>query len=155
MRHSRYVWVIGLILIAFLGMMAWESPQVVWTTLADPGYNDSARATVQHFWNLMDARQLDLARNLFTENSDQALTEFRNWQEHLTTDPFLSVQRLEFVSTDDPLKIVTRVYWNSLNPVTFHFALQKTNESWRIIQMHRTDGLSLVGGNNYGEFLRT
>lgn len=155
MRHSRYIWVIGLILIAFIGIMAWESPQVVWTTLADPGHNDSARATVQHFWSLMDARQLNLARNLLTEDSEQALTEFRNWQERLAKDPFLSVQRLEFVATEDPQTIVTRVYWNSLKPVTFHFSLQPTNEGWRIIQMHRTDGLSLVGGNNYGEFLRT
>lgn len=155
MRHSRYIWVIGLILVAFLGMMVWESPEVVWTALADPGYNDSARATVQHFWNLMDSRQLDLAHHLFSDNSAKALAEFRTWEKQLRGDPFLAVQRVDFIAADNPQRIVTKVYWNDHNPTTFLFALEQTKDGWRIIEMKPTDGLSLVGGNSYGEFLGT
>jgi len=80
MRYSRYVWFLGLSLFCLITIIAVRTPQTVISALADPYYGNSPQQTIQHFWQLMDLRQTDLARDLLMipEGSlDQK--EFREW----------------------------------------------------------------------------
>lgn len=139
MRYSRYVWFLGLSLFCLISIIAFKTPQTVISALADPNYGGSPQKTVQHFWQLMDLRQTDLAHHLLVvpEGSlDQK--EFNEWETRLNKDPLLSLQKLEFVNSDPALSqsVVVRVFWTStiekVQYVTFSINLKQSEKGWRI-----------------------
>ncbi|HWQ40584.1 MAG TPA: hypothetical protein VN456_00940 [Desulfosporosinus sp.] len=139
MRQSRYVWLLGISLFCLITLISLKTPQTVISTLADPQYGDSPRTTIQHFWNLMDLRQTDLARDLLSlpeGSSDES--EFRAWETRLNKDPMLSLQKVEFMNPDLGISqaVVVRVSWTSLDQgvqrVTFSINLKQTEKGWRI-----------------------
>ena len=139
MRRSRYVWLLGISLFCLIALISLKTPQTVISTLADPQYGDSPRATIQNFWNLMDRRQTDLARDLLDlpeGSSDE--NEFKAWETRLNKDPMLSLQKVEFMNSDSSSSQaeVVRVSWTSVNQgvqrVTFSVNLQQTEKGWRI-----------------------
>lgn len=144
MRYSRYVWFMGLSLFCLISIIAFKTPQTVISALADPHYGDSPQKTVQHFWQLMDHRQTDLARDLLIlpEGSlDQK--EFIAWETRLNKDPLLSLQKLEFMNSDPAISqgVVVRVFWTSsiedVQDVTFSINLKQLEKGWRIDQIKR------------------
>ena len=144
MRRSRYVWLLGISLFCLIALISLKTPQTVISTLADPQYGDSPRTTIQNFWNLMDRRQTDLARdllNLQEGSSDE--NEFRAWETRLNKDPMLSLQKVEFMNSDSDISQaeVVRVSWTSLNQgvqrVTFSINLKQTEKGWRIQRIKR------------------
>jgi len=148
MRYSRYVWFLGLSLFCLITIIAFKTPQTVISALADPHYGDSPQQTIQHFWQLMDLRQSDIARDLLImpEGSlDQK--EFREWETRLNKDPLLSLQKLEFMNSDSAISqgVVVRVYWTSpiedVQYVTFSINLKQSEKGWRIEQMKRMNNI--------------
>ncbi|HZK83730.1 MAG TPA: hypothetical protein VFC58_03465 [Desulfosporosinus sp.] len=144
MRYSRYVWFMGLSLFCLITIIAFKTPQTVISALADPHYGDSPQKTVQHFWQLMDRRQTDLARALLIlpEGSlDQK--EFKEWETRLNKDPLLSLQKLEFMNSDSAISqgVVVRVFWTSsiedVQKVTFSVNLIQSKKGWRIERIKR------------------
>ncbi|WP_407308701.1 hypothetical protein [Desulfosporosinus sp. SB140] len=144
MRHSRYVWILGLSIVCLVTIITFQTPQTVITTMADPHYQKDSRTTIQHFWSLMDLRQTDLAKELLMlpEGSldDQ---EFKAWEVTLNKDPLLSLQKVEFLNSDLPSTqgIIVRVYWSSAiqkaQNVTYLMSLKSTENGWRIQQFKR------------------
>lgn len=144
MRYSRYVWFLGLSLFCLMTLVAVKTPQTVISALADPHFGDSPQKTIQHFWQLMDLRQTDLARELLVlpEGSlDQK--EFREWETRLNKDHLLSLQKLVFMNSDSGISqgVVVRVFWTSaieaVQPVTFSINLKQTEKGWRIERLKR------------------
>lgn len=148
MKYSRYVWFLGLSLFCLISIIAFKTPQTVISALADPNYGGSPQKTVQHFWQLMDLRQTDLAHDLLVvpEGSlDQK--EFNEWETRLNKDPLLSLQKLEFVNSDPALSqaVVVRVFWTStiekVQYVTFSINLKQSEKGWRI------EGIKRINNN--------
>ena len=148
MRYSRYVWFLGLSLFCLVTIIAFKTPQSVVSALADPHFGDSPQKTVQHFWQMMDLRQIDLARELLIlpEGSlDQK--EFREWETRLNKDPLLSLQKLEFMNSDSAMTegVVVRVYWKSpieaVQYVSFSMNLRQTEKGWRIVGIKRMNNI--------------
>jgi hypothetical protein len=144
MRRSRYVWLLGISLFCLIALISLKTPQTVISTLADPQFGESPRTTIQNFWNLMDRRQTDLARDLLDlpeGSSDE--NEFRAWETRLNKDPMLSLQKVEFMNSDSDSSQaeVVRVSWTSLNQgvqrVTFSINLKQTEKGWRIQRIKR------------------
>lgn len=149
MRQSRYVWLLGISLVCLITIISFKTPQTVISTLANPQYGDSPRTTIQHFWNLMDLRQTDLARDLLTlpvGSSDEK--EFIAWETKLNEDPMLSLQKVEFMNSDSGISqaVVVRVFWTSIDHgaqnVTFSINLKQTDHGWRILGIKRINDLS-------------
>jgi len=114
------------------------------SALADPHFGDSPQKTVQHFWQLMDLRQTDLARDLLVlpEGSlDQK--EFGDWETRLNKDPLLSLQKVVFMNSDSGISqgVVVRVFWTAstaeVQSVTFSINLKQTEKGWRIERLKR------------------
>lgn len=144
MRYSRYVWFLGLSLFCLITIIAVRTPQTVISALADPYHGNSPQQTIQHFWQLMDLRQTDLARDLLMipEGSlDQK--EFREWETRLNKDPLLSLQKLEFMNSDSTISqgVVVHVFWTSpiedVQYVTFSMNLRQSEKGWRIERIKR------------------
>lgn len=149
MRQSRYVWLLGISLFCLITLVSLKTPQTVISTLADPQYGDSPRTTIQNFWNLMDRRQTDLARDLLDlpEGSSDEF-EFIAWETRLNKDPMLSLQKVEFMNSESGISqaVVVRVSWLSLDQgvqsVTFSINLKQTEKGWRIQRIKRINDLS-------------
>ena len=144
MRYSRYVWFLGLSLFCLVTIIAFKTPQTVISALADPHFGNSPQKTIQNFWQLMDHRQTELARNLLImpkESLDQK--EFKEWETRLNKDPLLSLQKLEFMNSDSAASqgVVVRVFWTSpiedVQYVTFSINLKQSEKGWRIEAMKR------------------
>lgn len=153
MRQSRYLWFLGISLFCLVTIVVLKTPQAVMTTLADPQYGSSPRTTIQQFWKLMDLRQTDLARDLIivTQGSvDEG--EFKAWESRLNKDPMLSLQKVEFMSSelDGSQAIIVRVSWMSsvqkAQHALFSMKLEQTEKGWRIEEFMRINDLSLMGG---------
>lgn len=148
MRQSRYVWLLGISLVCLITIIVLKTPQTVISTLADPQYGSSPRTTIQHFWNLMDLRQTDLARGLLSlPEGSLDETEFRAWESRLNKDPMLSLQKVEFMNSDSgisPVEVV-RVSWSSPvegeQQITFSINLKQTEKGWRIQRIKRINAL--------------
>ena len=147
-RYSRFVWVLGLSLFCLITIIAFKTPQTVISALADPHYGDSPQKTIQHFWNLMDLRQTDLAGELLImpEGSVEQ-KEFKEWETRLNKDPLLSLQKLEFVNSDTALtqEIVVRVYWTSpiaeVQYVTFSMDVKQSEKGWVIVRTKQINNI--------------
>jgi hypothetical protein len=147
-RHSRFVWVLGLSLFCLITIIAFKTPQTVISALADPHYGDSPQKTIQHFWNLMDLRQTDLARELLVmPEGTSDLKEFSQWETKLNKDPLLSLQKLEFMNSDPALSqgVVVRIYWTSpiaeVQYVTFSVDLKRSEKGWAIERIKQMNNI--------------
>jgi len=148
MRYSRYVWFLGLSLFCLITIIAFKTPQTVVSALADPHYGDSPQKTIQHFWQLMDLRQTDLARDLLImQEGSLEQKEFREWETRLNKDPLLSLQKLEFMNSDSAISqgVVVRVFWTSpienVQYVTFSINLKHSEKGWRIEGIKRINNI--------------
>ena len=148
MRYSRYVWFLGLSLFCLITIIAFKTPQTVISALADPHYGDSPQKTIQHFWQLMDLRQTDLARDLLImPEGSLEQKEFREWETRLNKDPLLSLQKLEFMNSDLAISqgVVVRVFWTSaiedVQYVTFSINLKQSEEGWCIERIKRMNNI--------------
>jgi len=149
MRQSRYVWLLGISLFCLFTLISVKTPQTVMSTLANPQYGNSQRTTIQHFWNLMDLRQTDLARDLLSIPKGSAdETEFRAWETRVNKDPMLSLQKVEFLNSDSNTSqaVVIRVSWTSpdqgVQHVSFSMNLLQTEQGWRIQRIKRINDIS-------------
>ncbi|KUO76173.1 MAG: hypothetical protein APF81_14990 [Desulfosporosinus sp. BRH_c37] len=148
MRYSRYVWFLGLSIFCLITIISFKTPQTVISALADPHYGDTPQKTIQHFWRLMDLRQTDLARDLLImPDGSLDLKEFNEWETRLNKDPLLSLQKLEFISSDSAISqgVVVRVFWTSPNEavqyVTFSIYLKQSEKGWRIERIKRMNNV--------------
>ena len=148
MRYSRYVWFLGLSLFCLISIIAFKTPQTVISALANPHYGDSPQKTIQHFWQLMDLRQTDLARDLLImSDGTSEQKEFKEWETRLNKDPLLSLQKLEFMNSDSTIAqgVVVRVYWTSpienVQYVTFSINLKQSEKGWCIEKIKRLDNI--------------
>ncbi|TGE32345.1 hypothetical protein [Desulfosporosinus sp. Sb-LF] len=148
MRQSRYVWLLGISLFCLISIIALKTPQTVISTMADPQYGNSTRTTVQHFWKLMDLRQTDLARDLLKlPEGSLDESEFKAWETRLNKNPMLSLQKVEFMTSDLGISqgVVVRVFWTSpdqgVQHVTFSNDLIQTEKGWRIQRIKRINDL--------------
>lgn len=144
MRYSRYVWFLGLSLCCLVTIIAFKTPQTVISALADPHFGDSPQKTIQHFWQLMDLRQTDLARDLvIMQEGSLDQNEFREWETRLNNDPLLSLQKIVFMNSDSDISqgVVVRVFWTSpieaVQYVTFSITLKQSEKGWRIERIKR------------------
>lgn len=151
MRHSRYVWLLGLSFFCLITIITFKTPQTVISALADSHYRNSPRSTIQHFWSLMDLRQTDLARDLLSlPVGSMEENEFIAWETMLNKDPLLSLQKVEFMNSDQDSAssqtVVVRVFWTSpvqdVQNVTFSMNLKQTEKGWRIDRIKRMNNLS-------------
>lgn len=137
MRNSRYMWLTLIALICLGGIMAWQTPQVVMTSLIDPEYSDSPQTAIQHFWGYLDSRQIDLAQGLLLEPATPVVKqELAQWQDMMKNDPFVSLKKVEFLSTGTTGSVRTRVYWTArtdkILTVNYDFVMVKIAQGWRI-----------------------
>jgi hypothetical protein len=148
MRYSRYVWLLGLSLFCLITIVAIKTPQTVISALADPHYGNSPQETIRNFWQLMDLRQTDLARDLLivpAGSSDEK--EFKEWETRLNKDPLLSLQKLEFMNSDSSMTkgLVVRVYWSSpiedVQYETFSMNLKQSENGWLIERIKRMNNI--------------
>ena len=149
MRHSRYVWLLGLSLFCLITILTFKTPQTVITALADPHYGSSPQMTIQHFWKLMDLRQTDLARELLVlPEGSLDEKEFTTWETRLNKDPLLSLQKVQFMNSEmGPLQAtIVRVSWTSsvqeAQTFTFSFHLVQNEKGWRIQGIKQINDLS-------------
>lgn len=152
MRHSRYVWLLGITLICLFGITAWKSPQAVMVALTEPQYADSPRVAVQRFWGYLDARQLDLAEQLILgkEMNPLGKQEVHVWQERVQQNPLINLKKIEFEdSLESKAKVVVRVHWASALKEeileTYVIETRQTPEGWKILQMDRINQQSSAG----------
>ena len=137
MRQSRYIWLGVIALICLAGIITWRTPKVVMTSLMNPAYNDSPQTAVQHFWGYLDSRQLDLAEGLLIEPIVPTVQqELATWRNMMANDPFISLQKVEFLGPASAGTIRTRVSWTAqtgrILTVTIDFELAKTAQGWKI-----------------------
>lgn len=149
MRHSRYVWLLGLSLLCLITILTFKTPQTVITALADPNYGDSPQMTIQHFWKLMDLRQTDLAHELLVlPEGSLDEKEFMTWKTRLNKDPLLSLQKVQFMNSEIGLSkaAIVRVSWTSSiqEPQFFTFSIHLVHneKGWRIQGLKQIDDLS-------------
>ncbi|MBP1760453.1 MAG: hypothetical protein H6Q63_1370 [Firmicutes bacterium] len=150
MRHSRYVWILGITLMCLIGITAWKSPQVVMVALAEPQYADSPRVAVQRFWGYLDSRQLDLAEQLLVSKQMNPLGkhEVELWEAKVGQNPLITLKKLDFVDSPIPNVIMVKVEWSS--PLdekiseTYVMETQSTPEGWKIVQMKKVSEQSLA-----------
>ena len=149
MRQSRNVWFLGLSFLCLIAIFTFKTPQMVISTLADPEFGNTPITTVQHFWNLMDCRQMELARELLIlsdGSSDEQ--EIKNWETLLNKDPLLSLQKVEFLNSNLKVSqsVVVRVSWASpiqnVQQVVFSMSLKQTEKGWRIQGIKRINYFS-------------
>ncbi|MDA8220321.1 hypothetical protein [Desulfosporosinus sp.] len=157
MRQSRYVWLIGISLLCLMTIVVLKTPQAVISTLADPQYGNSQRTTIRQFWNYMDLRQIDLARDLVRLPKGSAdESEFKVWETLMNKDPMLSLQKVEFMNPDldSSQDIIVRVSWTSslekVQQATFSMSLAKTEKGWQIQGIKQINDLSYIGGDQDG-----
>jgi|SRR5680860_342368 len=148
MRYSRYVWFIGLSLFCLSIIITFKTPQTVISALADPYYGDSPQKAIQHFWNFMDLRQTNLAREiLIMPEGSLEQKEFREWETRLNKDPLLTLQKLEFLNSDSGISegVVVRVFWSSsiedAQFVTFSMDLMQSEKGWRIKRIKQMNNI--------------
>lgn len=135
MYRSRSLWILVIALVCFAGILTWESPHTVLSAITHPGYSDSPRATIQHFWNLLDTRQLNLAREIILEPmSPETSSEFQLWADRLT-NPLLSLQKVEFLENNSE-NIIARATWvlppNTVKIFKYSFTLKTSETGWKI-----------------------
>lgn len=148
MRSSRYLWFLGLSILCLVAIISFKTPQSVISALAEAHYGATPQQTIQHFWKLMDLRQMDLARNLviMPEGSGEQ-KEFTEWEAKLDRSPLLTLQKLEFLNSDPAVEqgIVVRVFWGSpieeVFDVMYSFNLKETDKGWQIERMRRLDNI--------------
>lgn len=154
MRYTRHFWLLVIALICLGTIVAWKTPEVAKTALADPHYSDSQRMLVQRYWNLLDARQLDLAGELFLAGPGGTQQEFMAWQHMLQDNHFVSIAKLEFLDSNSPDNTRVRVTWSTplhgKTSAVYSFGVKRTEQGWRITEIKLVDSLSFGGGNSYG-----
>lgn len=150
MRHSRYVWLMGITLMCLIGITAWKSPQAVMVALAEPQHADSPRVAVQRFWGYLDSRQLELADQLLIPKQLNPLGkhEVEQWVARVEQNPLITLKKLEFVDSQLPNVIMVKVEWSS--PLkdkiseTYAMETQSTPEGWKIVQIQKMSVQSLA-----------
>lgn len=150
MRHSRYVWLLGITLMCLIGITAWKSPQAVMVALAEPQYADSPRVAVQRFWGYLDSRQLELAEQLLIPKQMNPLGkhEVEQWVARVEQNPLITLKKLEFLDSQIPNMIMVKVEWSS--PLkekfseTYVMETQSTLDGWKIVQIQKLSVQSLV-----------
>ncbi|CAA7601181.1 Prokaryotic membrane lipoprotein lipid attachment site profile [Acididesulfobacillus acetoxydans] len=134
MQRSRNLWILLITLACLAGMLAWKSPQTVMSALAHPAYADSPRVAVEHFWHLMDSREIATAEEMFTGNNS---AELRAWIERVEKNPLLSLRNVEFLNTSNARALEVRVSWLSppqaVQSEKYSFVLEPHKEGWRIV----------------------
>jgi hypothetical protein len=143
MRHSRYVWLLGITLMCLFGVTAWKSPQAVMVALSEPQHADSPQVAVQRFWGYLDSRQLNLAEQLLLgkEMNPLGKHEVEVWEDRVQRNPLINLKKLEFIDSEDSNSIFVRVNWSS--PLeeeileTYIMETSETAEGWKITQMKR------------------
>ncbi|MHB1651188.1 MAG: hypothetical protein ACYCVD_01765 [Desulfitobacteriaceae bacterium] len=142
MHRSRNLWIIVIGLLCLGGMFFKESPQAVLSALAHQGYADSPRAVILHFWNLLDARQIELAKGMIGDpSSPQTSIELMGLADILDKNPLFSLQKVDFLETDNPQAIVVSVSWVSppqnVQTIKYTFDVKSMKQGWRIINLKR------------------
>lgn len=161
MQNSRYVWLTGIITLCLFLTLTWETPQVVFSALADPSYSDSPQITVQRFWNLLDSRQIDLAKGLFDNDGQhsEGINLLDEWENIVQKNALLGLQRVEFLDVSNPKAVVVKVTWSSslheIKTAFYSFDVRRTNRGWRIWAIKQVNDLSFSGGDVYGELFGT
>lgn len=154
MRHSRYLWLLMIIVSCLVVVIAWKTPQSVVSAMAQPQFTDSPRVAVQRFWDCLDNRQLELADQLILsqELSPLGIQEVENWKELVEKNPFVSLKNLEFLSVSSPKDMMVRVSWaSSLQDdviVTYAIETQSTSEGWKISQIKKVVPQSMAVNAN-------
>ncbi|AHF06725.1 hypothetical protein [Desulfitobacterium metallireducens] len=150
MRHSRYLWLLMIIMSCLVVMIAWKTPQAVVSAMAQPQFADTPRVAVQRFWDCLDTRQLEMADQLLLSQDLSPLGEYEveKWKELVERDPFLSMKKLEFLSSSSQEDIIIRVSWAS--PLrenlsaTYAIKTQSTPEGWKITQIKKITPQSMA-----------
>ncbi|MDD2234086.1 MAG: hypothetical protein PHV03_04100 [Desulfitobacteriaceae bacterium] len=148
MQHSRYPWLIGIILLSLFLFLSWKTPKTVITAIANPFFSDSPQLTIQKFWNFLDSRQIDLVEGLI--RSEGTPIEGRDLVSELKKiveeDALLKLQKVEFLDLRNSQAIIVKVTWSSsLNEAQtkmYCFDVRKTNLEWRIWGIKMFNNLS-------------
>lgn len=150
MRHSRYLWIVMIIMSCLVVIITWKSPQNVVSAMTQPQFADSPRVVVQRFWDCLDTRQLDLVDQFLAgkEMSPTGKKEIENWKSLVEKKPLLSLQKLEFLSSSSPQSVIIRVSWTS--PLkenftaTYSMETQQTSTGWKISQIQKITPQSMA-----------
>jgi hypothetical protein len=148
MQHSRYLWLIGVVLLSLFLILSWKTPQTVMTSMSDPFYSDSPQLTIQKFWNFLDLRQVDLAKGLIKNEgtSIDGIELVYEWERIVEEDALLKLQKVEFLDLRNPQAVVVKVIWNSspekVQSKIYSFDVRKTNQGWRIWGIKQINNLS-------------
>lgn len=149
MKKSRNRSIIILTFCCLFGILAWQTPEKVWTVMANPEYNNSSEATVKMFWKYVDQRQLNLAQKLIREESQSGENEFATLQTFLEKNPLTFLDKLEMLGEAKDNNILVRVAWkfqgSRQTEEVYRFSLSETVQGWRILEIKRLDGVSLIG----------
>lgn len=148
MRHSRYVWIIGVALLCLFLTISWKTPQAVITAITDPLYSDSPQLTIQRFWNFLDSRQVDLAKGLIKNDNTpvSGINLIDELEEVVEQDPLLKIQKIEFFDVRNPQSIIVKVTWRSslhnVQTAMYSFDVRRTNQGWRIWAIKQINNIS-------------
>lgn len=148
MQHSRYPWLIGIILLSLFLFLSWKTPQTVITAMTDPFYSDSPQLTIQKFWNFLDSRQVDLAKGLIRNETtpSEGIDLVSELKKIVEEDALLKLKKVEFLDLSNPQAIIVKVTWSSslhkVQTKMYCFDVRKTNLGWRIWEIKIINNLS-------------
>jgi hypothetical protein len=148
MQHSRYLWLIGIVLLSLFLFLSWKTPQTVMTAMVDPFYSNSPHLTIKKFWNYLDSRQVDLAKGLIRNEGTQikGIDLVNEWEKLVEEDALIKLQKVEFLDLRNPQAVIVKVTWSSsLNEgqtTMYSFDVRQTNQGWRIWGVKQINNLS-------------
>ncbi|MDR3271455.1 MAG: hypothetical protein LBT32_08135 [Peptococcaceae bacterium] len=142
MRRIRHLRLILLPLICLGMLIAWQSPEKVWTTMTVPTYADSPYGLTQHFWRLLDQRQFDLAAELVSGADPETVSNLAQIEERIRQNPWLSVTKVETNNPQADGWMHMSVVWTSQTsePATYVYLAeihQDINGGYKIAQLKR------------------
>jgi hypothetical protein len=148
MQHSRYLLLIGVVLLSLFLILSWKTPQSVMTSMTDPFYSNSPQITIQKFWNFMDLRQADLAKGLIRNEGTpiKGMDLVYEWERIVEEDALLKLQKIEFLDLRNPQAVIIKVTWSSSlhegQTTMYSFDVRQTNRGWRIWGIKQINDLS-------------
>jgi hypothetical protein len=113
MRNKRGLSLALISLACLLGVIVWQSPEKVWLTMSVPSYADSPDKFVQHFWRLIDQRQLELAEACIDQAQPETALTMAQLEEFVSQNPWVAVNQARIVDRKAAGLMIVEIVWKT------------------------------------------
>jgi len=132
MLFNRHFTIIVLSIL-FIGVVFWwQKPDTTVSAMAGGEYSSNSYIVVKNYFKKMDYRQFDLAAGMTTVNSEQETADLKKM---LNDNPFLSIQKITVMNTDENTFIAEIVLGSSIDEqqtVSYQIDVISTENGWLI-----------------------